>query len=224
MTQDLRELHGKEYVERFEMQQSQHRIGRLIDLMELQADMRVADFGCGNGMITPLIAQQVSEYYGVDFSPEFIKAANKNTARRNIKNATFFCQDIIEFCSEHKNSFDAAFALDFSEHVPDQEWVEILSSMRQNLKPGGSLYLHTPNKTFFIELMKEHDLILKQFPEHVAVRTIKENSDLIKDAGFTKVDVKTLPHYNILKLVAPLSFLPLIGKFFEARIFIRAIA
>ena len=44
-------LHGKDYVEKFERWQSPGRLRRLIDLLDLDMDVNVADFGCGSGMI-----------------------------------------------------------------------------------------------------------------------------------------------------------------------------
>jgi hypothetical protein len=45
--------------------------------------------------------------------------------------------------------------MDFSEHVYDDDWLKILSSIKNSIKSGGSLYLHTPNSLFFVEQMKE---------------------------------------------------------------------
>jgi len=61
--------------------------------------------------------------------------------------------------------------MDFSEHVYDEEWREILRGIRSALKPTGRLYLHTPNAEFILEIMKARNLILARQPEHVAVRT-----------------------------------------------------
>ncbi len=44
-------LHSKDYVEKFERWQSPGRLRRLIDLLDLDKDFDIADFGCGSGMI-----------------------------------------------------------------------------------------------------------------------------------------------------------------------------
>lgn len=223
-TEDLRLLHGYEYVQRFEEKQSPMRLDRLMSRIPLSSNMHVADFGCGNGLMLPHVAPRVATYTGVDFSPEFIESARVRVKNYGFTNAGFHCADINDFCAKRANAFDVGFAMDFSEHVPDKQWVQILASIRSSLKPGGALYLHTPNALFFIEIMKERGFILKQFPEHVAVRNAADNTALLRQAGFETVEVTTLPHYNVLRYLHPLSYLPLLGRYFEARLFIKALA
>jgi hypothetical protein len=70
--------------------------------------------------------------------------------------------------------------------------------------------------------MKRHNFLVKQFPEHIAVRNLKENIDLLEKAGFQVSKTQLIPHYNILRFLHPLSFLPIIGRYFQARIFVEA--
>lgn len=169
-----------------------------------------------------IIAPRVKSYTGVDFSAPFIKAAIEMRDRIAIRNAEFVCSDIKEFCSQRPNAFDAGFAMDFSEHVGDSEWTQILENIRKSLKPGGMLYVHTPNAEFFLEIMKKSNMVLRQFPEHIAVRTPEQNSAILGAAGFQVMSIRFLPHYNALKAIHPLSFLPVIGRYFRARLFIKA--
>ena len=219
---ELKKLYGKGYVEIFQQKQSLYRLERLLEYMNIDSDHSVADFGCGSGILMELIASKVKSYVGIDFSEAFIKTAKQKKKQLSIHNAEFFCMDINEFCQKHIRMFDVGFAMDFSEHVYDEEWERILRSIRMSLKPGGRLYLHTPNASFFLERMKSKNFIVKQFPEHVAVRSLEDNVSLIKKAGFIVTQVRLLPHYNILRFVHPLSYIPFAGKYFSARIFIEA--
>lgn len=222
-TQDeLKELHGREYAENFEKTQSPLRLERLIKYMSISPEDNVVDFGCGSGMLMKHIAPLVNSYVGVDFSEPFIDMACARKASLNISNARFECSSIQDFCRRHRDSFNVAFAMDFSEHVYDEDWLEHLISMRTSLVSGGRLYLHTPNARFFLEIMKKHNLIVRQFPEHVAVRTLEENTSLLKKAGYRVCKAMLMPHYNILWLFHPLSFVPLVGDYLKARIFIEA--
>lgn len=219
----LKKFYGQEYVDKFLMNQSPSRLGRLTKYIDLQSDYCVADYACGSGMLMPFIAPKVNSYIGVDFSREFIDAANNAKQSLNLENAEFFCSEIKDFCARNTGRFDCAFAMDFSEHVPDDQWKDILSAIRVSLKPGGRLYLHTPNALFLPEIMKERSILLKQIPGHIAVRTPEENSRLLEKAGYRIERVYLLPHYNsLLKILHIFSALPLIGKYFEARIFIAA--
>lgn len=220
----LQDMYGERYVASFEGRQSPLRLERLVDRMDLRPHHAVADFACGNGMMMPLVAGKVGRYVGVDFSPEFIAAAEKRMSHLGISNGRLVRSDIVEFCSANEAAFDIAFAMDFSEHVYDEDWVRILHAIRRSLKPGGKLYLHTPNADFFLEKMKARNFIVKQFPEHIAVRGPAENCALLEAAGFRISIVRLIPHYNILRLIHPLSFVPLLGKCLKARIFIEAVA
>jgi ubiquinone/menaquinone biosynthesis C-methylase UbiE len=120
--QKLKDLHNANYAHEFEKLsvQNHYKIYRLLKLCKLNKTDIVADFACGSGMLMPLISPQVKKYYGVDFSESFILAAEQKKHDLNINNAEFFNSEINEFCALHINEFDAAFAMDFSEHVYDQ--------------------------------------------------------------------------------------------------------
>lgn len=218
---ELKQLHGQQYVKDFESKQSKHRLKRLISLIDFNEQSKVVDFGCGNGMLFSLIDEKVGSYTGIDFSEEFIDLA-KVKHKIHSKKAEFICDDIVNFGNKHQREYDLAFAMDFSEHVYDDDWIEILRSIRNTLKIGGKLYIHTPNSDFLIEILKKHNFILKQFPEHIAVRNMKDNCNLITQSGYKISKKSYLAHYNILKVLHIFSFIPFIGKFFKARIFIEA--
>lgn len=218
---DTKLLHGREYVDLFESNQSAQRLARLIKRIPLNRQDSVLDCGCGNGMLLPLIDSQIQEYTGIDFSQEFIDSA-KNQHPKSESCAKFLCEDLVNHCNRHPKAYDAAFAMDLSEHIEDSEWRRILTAIHCSLKENGKLYLHTPNRSFFVEKMKEKNFILKQFPEHIAVRTEKENCQLITASGFSNTHVTKLAHYNILRILHPLSYLPFAGRWFSARLLITA--
>lgn len=218
-----RQQHSGDYVRDYATKPFS-RLQRLLPLMQLRADDRVVDLGCANGMLAALVHDSVAQYVGVDFSDDFIKVARANAAARGMSTATFHCQDIVSFCREHPQAFTVATAMDFSEHLYDNEFVEIFTAVRGALAPGGRLFLHTPNMDFFYEWMKAAGLA-PQFPQHIGVRNAARNVQLLEQCGFARrhIEVTDLPHYNILKLVHPLRRLPGAGRWFRARLFIRCV-
>lgn len=220
--EELQALYGSAYVDTFNSTQLLARIERLLSLCKVGKDDKVVDFGCGSGLLMGYLAPRAHSYIGVDFSQAFIDTAVARQQQLGLANADFRCADIKLFCQQHQGEFDAAFALDFSEHVYDDEWLQILASIRSSLKPGGRFYLHTPNREFVVEVLKAHNLILKQFPEHIAVRTPAHNLALLEAAGFHNNTLQLLPHYNVLKCLHWLAWVPLVGRYFKARIFIEA--
>jgi 2-polyprenyl-6-hydroxyphenyl methylase / 3-demethylubiquinone-9 3-methyltransferase len=219
--EEMIRLHSGEYVDRYE-QKPVSRLARLIPMMKLDPNCDLVDFACGNAMLLSLTHQRIRHYHGVDFSADFIRAAERRAAAHGIKNSSFYCQDIVGFCNDRPVRFDVATAMDFSEHVDDSDFVEIFSAIHGSLKDDGRLYLHTPNLTFFLELLKQHGAI-PQFPQHIAVRNAAENLRLLQASGFdpARIAVHEIPHYNAMRVVHPMRHLPVIGKFFSARLFIE---
>jgi 2-polyprenyl-3-methyl-5-hydroxy-6-metoxy-1,4-benzoquinol methylase len=187
--------------------------------MDLQPHMVVADLACGNGLLLELIHERVAHYHGVDFSSEFIEEARRERAR--IRNGEFHCQSIEDFCEEHPGQIDRAFALDFAEHVYDDQLLGVARSIRSCLREDGRLYVHTPNLDFVLEQLKAGAL-LRQFPEHVAVRDERSNVEIFRQAGFARVEVAHLPHYlPALAWLHVCSRVPGLGRFLRARLFLE---
>lgn len=215
-------LHSGDYVARYK-RKSLHRMRNLAALMAIPDDAEVADFACGNGMLLQVLGDRSGAYHGIDFSADFVATAREWAEESGLHNGFFHCADIVDFSARHPQAFDIATTMDFSEHVDDPAALNIYSAIRRSLKPGGRLYLHTPNLDFFLERAKDSG-ILRQFPEHVAVRTPEGMVDLLVRAGFAREAIKVsyIAHYNILKLVHPLSYLSGIGRYFRARLWIEA--
>ena len=217
---ELRQLYGDDYVSRFPRKDN-GRLSRLIPLMDLGPGMRVVDVACGNGILLELIHNSVGQYHGVDFSSEFIEAARWRQEKLKVENASFYCESIATFSNRFQHTFDRAFAMDFSEHVYDDDFVETANAILRSLKPRGRLYLHTPNAEFFVEILKDKG-VLRQFPEHIAVRNANDNVELLRKAGFESVRVTFLPHYlQPLAWLDMASAVPSVGKYFRARLFIE---
>lgn len=218
------ELHSGEYVAKYN-KKPLARVRGLVPYMSIADDAEIADFGCGNGMLLHALGIRRGMYHGVDFSQDFIDSARSWAQRNSLNNYKFYCHDIIDFCDRNRSRFDCAATLDFSEHVSDEEGVAIYSAIRSSLKPGGKLFLHTPNLDFFLELMKNRGII-PQFPEHIAVRNGAQTVALLEKAGFPagSTTVRYIAHYNVLKYLKPLAYVPVIGKWFRARLWIEAIA
>jgi SAM-dependent methyltransferase len=216
---ELRAIYDQQYVDQYDPH-AVPRMRRLLPFFELSGHQVVADFGCGNGVLLELIAPHVRQYVGVDFSEAFVREAERRRDARGIQNGTFLCSDIGSFCAGHPNGFDAGFALDFSEHIYDDEFVRVGRAIHGALKPGALFYLHTPNGEYFMERLRERG-ILGQIEGHVAVRDARRHTELLMECGFADIRVRYLAHY--LRLAAALhglGALPVVGRHFRARLFL----
>jgi cyclopropane fatty-acyl-phospholipid synthase-like methyltransferase len=217
--EQLRAIYDQSYVDQYDPHAVQ-RMRRMLPFFELSGPEVVADFGCGNGVLAELIAPHVHEYVGVDFSEEFVRAAERRRDAHGIRNATFHCSDIVAFCARHPGRFDAGFALDFSEHIYDDQFLRIFRAIHGALKPGAALFLHTPNGAYFIERFRERG-ILERIEGHVAVRDEEDHRALLAQCGFASVHVRYLAHYlRLASAFHGLGTLPLVGGYFRARLFL----
>lgn len=222
MAEDLKALHDDSYADGFLALEGKSRVDRVLSHVAIPAGAKVLDVGCGHGALLTKLHGRIGEYHGVDFAEPFIRSARKRAQDAGRANCYFHLSEITDFAGRHPGEFDLVFALDISEHVPDGEWAAIVSSLCTALKPGGQVICHTPNLDFFVERMKEHKVLIRQFIQHIAVRTPEENAAFFERAGFSEVQAKTLPHYNILRILHPLALLPFIGRYFAARVLIIA--
>ncbi len=214
-------MHGDDYVQRFSDKRQIARVARLVEHIELPISAKVMDVGCGTGILAGLLAPRYGSYTGIDFSEAMLQQARANARAGGLQHCDFLCADAVDVMRSQPGTWDAVFMLDISEHVPDAEWAGIVDAARLALKPGGKVYLHTPNLDFVLERLKHHGL-MRQFPEHVAVRDARRNLGFFERAGYSAARCTTLPHYNILRWLHPLSGLPVVGKYLTARLWIVA--
>jgi 2-polyprenyl-3-methyl-5-hydroxy-6-metoxy-1,4-benzoquinol methylase len=218
---ELRDLYRDDYVSNYPKEDN-GRLARLLPYFDLDPDDNVLDVACGNGLLVDFIHDHIRGYTGIDFSAEFIREAENRCSDKGIQNAQFVCEDAIIYCEQHPSAFGKVFLNDFSEHVYDDDFVKILMAARETLVRGGTLYLHTPNREYLLEVAK-HRGLLKNHPGHVAVRTAKQLCLLLDDAGFPKHEIHYPAHYvPLLARFHFLSNLPFVGRFFRARLLIAA--
>ena len=77
--EELRAIYDQRYVDQYDPHAVQ-RMRRMLPLFELSGREKVADFGCGSGVLAELISDRVGEYVGVDFSEAFVREARRRQA------------------------------------------------------------------------------------------------------------------------------------------------
>ena len=201
-----------------------NRLLRLVKYIKFSKDDEIVDFACGNGLWADVVSKKVRTYTGVDFSKPFIKLAGYRGKIRGSSNLKFYCEDIANFSQDNLGKFDKAFALDFTEHIYDKEFLRLFTAIKNTVRDGGKLYIHTPNGDYFLELMKKSNIFLKQSKGHIGIRNDKELTKLLSGVGFKSTKISHLPHY--LKPFTAFHFIgltPVIGKFFKARLWIECV-
>ncbi len=102
-------------------------------------DIKIADFGCGPGLYTTLLAKRGANVTGIDFSKRSIEYA-KEVAVREKLNVSYVNQNYLEFETEDRFDLVLMIMCDFCALSPTQR-NGILSKFRKILKPRGSVFL-----------------------------------------------------------------------------------
>lgn len=125
--------------------------------------LRILDVGCGDGVLSWMLAKRGAEVCGIDINEEAIKVAQKKC--KNI-NANFCAASIynIPFPSRH---FDSILCIDVIEHL--QKPHEALNELKRVWNKSGPMIITTP--------IKWRDVPKSKF--HVKEYTVREFRRLI---------------------------------------------
>ena len=196
----------------------------VLRLLEPKKTDRVLELGCARGDITFLLAERAGEVTGVDAAAEALAMAEAEARRRGLANVRFLKADVADLAPVPDASVDAVGAIDLVEHIDDPTLAAMLKECRRVLVPGGRLGIYTPERAHYVERMKAHDFLIRQFPQHIAVRRAVEYEALLREAGFgVEVSTYSVSPFPAVRLVETLlAPLPLVGPTFRYRVLIRA--
>jgi len=222
--EDIENWYDEEYWRRFPVWP--RRVRQIFAHIELEASDRVCEFGCGLGHNLFEIRDSIESGLGLDLAKLAVAEAEKTRRRDGIDNLAFEVRNIEALVSqpELRDVFTKVLMLDVSEHLYDDTLRGFLASARHVLVPGGSLWIHTPNAGYYLEIMKAHGILLRQFPSHIAVRNADAYVGELERSGFSVERVLTLPHYRraLGAVDRPLMRVPWIGRLFRSRLLIEA--
>jgi cyclopropane fatty-acyl-phospholipid synthase-like methyltransferase len=102
----------------------------------------VLEIGCGDGFGVGVVLQEVKSVHCLDFDPLFVKWGRK-WARREGLNCTFSVVDITQQSLEGR--FDAAYSLDFIEHIKPEFEQQCMRNICKALKKDAVCIIGTPN-------------------------------------------------------------------------------
>ena len=174
----------------------------------LKSGIKVLDVGCGSGRAINLMAKTYpnSKFTGYDFSSEAIDNATNEAKSLGITNSTFEKQDASKFSKDR--FFDVITAFD---SIHDQaEPNKVLANIRKSLKADGTFLMQDIRASSNLENNMDHSLApylytvsclhcmtvsLAQEGKGLGAMWGKElATQMLKEAGFSSVEVKELPH------------------------------
>lgn len=176
---------------------------------------RALDLGCGNGKVTAVLAEKMSDngqVLGVDISKQNIEIATHYAKTKAIQNMAFETLDAYKLNS--KNAYDLIYSRFLLSHLPHPEMV--LAKVLSALKQGGRLLIEEtdfsghfcyPKSTYFDQYVGLYQALLKKrgADANLGQRMIK----LLQDNGFKVVQLQIAQPVHSTeegKLMAEITF------------------
>ena len=119
------------------------RLAYIAERLELYA-ARVADVGCGGGLLSEALARAGAQVTGVDLSTQVVEVARLHLHESNLR-VDYRVQSSNDLAAAEPASFDAVCCMELIEHVPDA--AALVRDLATMLKPGGWLFMSTLNRT-----------------------------------------------------------------------------
>lgn len=186
---------------------------------------RVADVGCGGGLLSESLAKAGAEVVAIDLAPEVIEVAKLHLHETDAASGSPLAVDY-RLCSsrqlaeEMPAEFDTVCCMELIEHVPDP--AALIGDLAALLKPGGSLFLSTLNRTpvSFATAIIGAEYVARLLPRgtHDYRQFLKpsELATLLRKAGLTLDNISGIA-YNPLNKKAWLTHNTRINYLIRAR-------
>ena len=105
---------------------------------------RVADVGCGGGLLSEALARAGADVVGIDMGEAVIDVARLHLHESGLK-VDYRVQSSADLAATEPATFDAVCCMELVEHVPDP--AALVTDLATMLKPGGQLFMSTLNRT-----------------------------------------------------------------------------
>ena len=171
------------------------------------AGARVADVGCGGGLLSESLARAGANVVGIDMGEAVIDVARLHLHESGLK-VDYRVQSSADLAAAEPASFDAVCCMELIEHVPDP--AELMADLAAMLKPGGQLFMSTLNRTpaAFGAAILGAEYLIRMLPRgtHHYRQFLKpsELARLLRHQGLELTDISGMA-YNPLTRKARLS-------------------
>ena len=164
------------------------------------AGRKVADVGCGGGILSEAMARRGATVTGIDLSDKALKVARLHALEAEIK-LDYRRQSAEDLAAAEAGTFDVVTCMEMLEHVPAP--AQTIAACAAMLKPGGTVVFSTLNrnpKSYLLAIIGA-EYVLRMLPRgtHDWARFIRpaELSRWAREAGLDNLDVTGMT-YNPL--------------------------
>lgn len=199
------------------------RAAYVADRLDLRG-ARVADVGCGGGLLSEALAKAGARVTGIDLGEKVIEIARLHMHESRLETPNldidYRVQSSADLAAAEPESFDAVCCMELIEHVPDP--AALVSDLTRMVKPGGVVVMSTLNRTpaAFGAAILGAEYIMRMLPRgtHHYAQFLKpsELGRLMRHAGLEVDDVSGLG-YNPISRKAWVSRLTAVNYLISAR-------
>lgn len=185
---------------------------------------RVADVGCGGGLLSEALAKAGARVTGIDLGDKVIEIARLHMHESRLETPNldidYRVQSSADLAAAEPESFDAVCCMELIEHVPDP--AALVGDLARMVKPGGVVVMSTLNRTpaAFGAAILGAEYITRMLPRgtHHYAQFLKpsELGRLMRHAGLEVDDVSGLG-YNPISRKAWLSRFTAVNYLISAR-------
>ena len=176
--QDLANIMEKEIITK-----KKHFKTKIDEIKKYKNCGKLLDVGCAQGAFLAACSDTSFQLFGVEPSKFTYVEAIKIASNSTIYNKTLLEADFPE------NNFDVVSLINTLEHLvnPRDTIVEIF----RILKPGGLLFIETPNIDHWIPRLLGRNWVQLSVPDHVAFFSKKILTDMMGEIGFNLKEIKS---------------------------------
>lgn len=174
----------------------------------LEAGIEVLDVGCGSGYAMVRMAKEFpkSHFTGYDLSPEAIERGRARAKELGLNNINLEAKNVAEFTDEKR--FDLIMTFDAVHDQADPS--RVLSNIQRALKDDGVYFMQDIAGSSHVHNNMDHPvgtLLYTTSCMHCMTVSLAQDgkglgamwgkelaSEMLKEAGFSKIEVKELPH------------------------------
>lgn len=162
---------------------------KILGTIKLKPNWIAADFGCGTGYFTVLLAKKVKKVYAIDIQKEMLNFLEDKIKRLGISNIELRLSRPNEIPLEDE-AVDFLMSVNTLHEFGDK--TKMIEEMKRVVKHKGNLLI--------VDFKKEET----GFGPHVRIRVAKEKAiSLFEGNNFALLDTKDLPYHYLLAFVKP---------------------
>ena len=164
---------------------------------------KVADIGCGGGIVAEAMAQRGATVTGIDMGETPLKVAQLHALESGV-DVTYRQITAEQLAEEEAGQYDVVTCLEMLEHVPDPSLV--IAACAKLLKPGGQVFFSTINRNpksyLFAIIGAEYvlNILPKGTHEHSKFIKPSELHDYMRVADLHSHDMTGLTYNPLTKI------------------------